>query len=135
MPWEPIQPLALAVDDRPSGTPRPDRLYRPPVSHHVHVRPVDTCTSARLYSLFYSVYSTGIWLLWVCHYVFMCLHSLAPSFLPSPGGAVTRIPESKRRRYVTLMSAVRKWNWKRPPASKPSVGSSARARRHSPTKF
>ena len=46
-----------SVGDRPSGTPRPDRLYRPPVSHHVHVRSVDTCTSARLYSLFYSLFS------------------------------------------------------------------------------
>ena len=32
------------------------------------------------------------------HYVFMCL---APSFLPSPGDAVTRIRESNRRRFGT----------------------------------
>ena len=27
----------------------------------------------------------------------------APSFLPFPGGAVTRIPESKRRRVVMFL--------------------------------
>ena len=31
----------------------------------------------------------------------LCFMCLAPSFLPSRGGAVTRIPESKRRRAVT----------------------------------
>ena len=87
MPWEPIQPLALAVDDRPSGTPRPDRLYRPPVSHHVHML-------TRRYphfgtALFIIIFIIFHWLLCrVCHYVFMCL---APSFLPSRGGAVMRI--------------------------------------------
>ena len=58
MGTHPTSGLRPWVTGRP-GPPRPDRLYRPPVSHHVHVRSVDTCTSARLYSLFYSIYSTG----------------------------------------------------------------------------
>ena len=35
----------------------------------------------------------------MCHYVFMCL---APSFLPSRGGAVTRIRESTHGRMTKL---------------------------------
>ena len=88
MPWEPIQPLALAVGDRPSGT--------PPAGPAVPAAGKSPCTcKIRRYlhfstALFIILFIIFHWFLWVCHYVFMCL---APSFLPSWGGCRNADPK------------------------------------------
>ena len=91
-----------AVGDRPSGT--------PPAGPAVPAAGKSPCTcKIRRYlhfstALFIILFIIFHWFLWVCHYVFMCL---APSFLPSWGGAVTRIPKSKRRRLPPSLLAGR----------------------------